>query len=67
MNALAQCLANVEAVAEEIGLPALAERSNVPYTTLAVWRRHGWRSRSVRGLERVVEAAEAHLNPDVAG
>lgn len=64
MNALAKALQTVEAAANEIGVPELAERAGVPYTTLAVWRRHGWRPRTVRGLEKVVEAAEACLSPE---
>lgn len=48
---------SIEQAAEEQGLPELAKRSGIPYTTLMDWRRAGWRPRAVQVLERLALAA----------
>lgn len=57
MNAVAQVLEAIDAKAEEIGLPELARRADVPYTTLVDLKKKAWRPRSIAILERLADAA----------
>lgn len=64
MSALSATLRSIATAAEEMGLPAFAAKSGVPYTTLAYWRARGWRPRVIQTLAAAEAAAEAHLNPE---
>lgn len=59
MNSVTNALADIQRAAETEGLPALARRSGVPYTTLIDWQKAGWRPRAVATLERLAAAAAA--------
>lgn len=59
MNSVTNALTDIQRAAETEGLPALARRSGVPYTTLIDWQKAGWRPRAVATLERLAEAAAA--------
>lgn len=56
---VSDAIASIEAAADKIGLPELAKRADVPYTTLAEWRAKGWRPRTVESFERLLRAASA--------
>lgn len=57
MTDLASIIRSIETAAEVEGLPSLAKRSGVPYTTLRDWQKDGWRPKSLQTFERVAKAA----------
>lgn len=57
MDDLNRIIAVIETAAESEGLPALAKRSGVPYTTLIDWQRAGWRPQAIVKFEKVAQAA----------
>lgn len=66
MNAVTLALADIQRTADAEGLPALARRAGVPYTTLIDWQKAGWRPRAVATLERLAEAAATAPANDTA-
>ena len=65
MHDLDRLIDTINVAAETEGLPALARRSGVPYTTLIDWQRAGWKPKAVRTLERLAVAVSA-ANDDAA-
>lgn len=59
MQDLDRIIQTIAVAADNDGLPALARRSGIPYTTLIDWQKAGWRPRAVVTLERLAEAAAA--------
>lgn len=59
MDDLNRIIAVIATAAENEGLPALAKRSGVPYTTLIDWQRAGWRPQAIVKFEKVARAAAA--------
>lgn len=57
MHDLDRIIQAIAVAADSAGLPELARRSGIPYTTLIDWQKAGWRPRSVVTLERLAEAA----------
>lgn len=65
MHDLDRLIDTINVAAATEGLPALARRSGVPYTTLIDWQRAGWKPKAVRTLERLAIAVSA-ANDDTA-
>lgn len=64
MTDVTRAIDRIEAATREVGLPALAQRAGVPYSTVAELRQRGWRNRSVEIFEKLTEAANACLPPE---
>lgn len=58
MSEIATILDRIQQAADGGGLPSLAQRSGVPYTTLLDWQRAGWRPKAVRTLEKIAAAID---------
>ena len=58
MTEIASILDRIQQAADGDGLPSLAQRSGVPYTTLLDWQRAGWRPKAIRTLERIAAAVD---------
>lgn len=61
MNEISRAIESIDAKAKAIGLPELARRSGVAYTTLIDLQKRGFRPRSVAILEKLAEAANADV------
>lgn len=58
MTEITALITRIRNVADEDGLPALSQRSGVPYTTLMDWQRAGWRPKAIRTLEKIAAATD---------
>lgn len=59
MSEITSILTRIQQAADDSGLPSLAQRSGVPYTTLLDWQRAGWRPKAVRTLEKIAAVIDA--------
>ena len=64
MTEIASILERIQQAADDSGLPSLAQRSGIPYTTLLDWQRAGWRPKAVRTLEKIAAAVDAEAAND---
>lgn len=51
-------IALIAAAVDRTGLPAFSRASNVPYTTLLHWHKHGFRPKVIDTFEKLAAAAE---------
>lgn len=58
MTEVARAIEAIEKAATKVGLPELARRADVPYTTAADWRAKGYRPDYIKTFEKLVAAAE---------
>lgn len=65
MSDVSDAINRIEATAERLGLAELSRQSGIPYTTLTDMRGKGWRPKSVRIFERLIEVA--NLPPTAQG
>lgn len=59
MSKVSQTISLIAAAVERHGLPAFSRASNVPYTTLLHWQKHGYRPKVIDTFEKLAAAAEA--------
>lgn len=59
MTDVSRAIQAISDAADKIGLPELARRADVPYTTVADWRAKGFRPKVVATFEKLSVAAGA--------